>query len=146
MISLLLILLPLLTGLAAFFIKDEKLARTWAVLASFATLTIAILSLCCMNDTKSLNYHCEWLPSLGASFSLKMDGVAQLLCLLNTIAYPLVFIAGWDKTYKNAKNFFDAIGTGRHYGCFFGGRRIIVLFLLGTGIDTDVLSLFAMGW
>ena len=109
MISLLLILLPLLTGLAAFFIKDEKLARTWAVLASFATLTIAILSLCCMNDTKSLNYHCEWLPSLGASFSLKMDGVAQLLCLLNTIAYPLVFIAGWDKTYKNAKNFFVLI-------------------------------------
>ena len=106
MISLLLILLPLLTGLAAFFIKDEKLVRTWAVLTSLATLAIAILSLCCMNDTKSLNYHCEWLPSLGASFSLKMDGVAQLLCLLNTIAYPLVFIAGWDKTYKNAKNFF----------------------------------------
>jgi len=106
MISLLLILLPLLTGLAAFFIKDEKLVRTWAVLTSLVTLTIAILSLCCMNDTKSLNYHCEWLPSLGASFSLKMDGVAQLLCLLNTIAYPLVFIAGWDKTYKNAKNFF----------------------------------------
>jgi len=106
MISLLLILLPLLTGLAAFFIKDEKLVRTWALLTSLATLVIAILSLCCMNDTKSLNYHCEWLPSLGASFSLKMDGAAQLLCLLNTIAYPLVFIAGWDKTYKNAKNFF----------------------------------------
>lgn len=106
MISLLLILLPLLTGLAAFFIKDEKLVRTWVLLTSLATLLVAILSLCCMNDTKSLEYHCEWIPSIGASFSLKMDGTAQLLCLLNTIAYPLVFIAGWDKTYKNAKNFF----------------------------------------
>lgn len=106
MISLLLILIPLLAGFAAFFIKEDKLVRTWALLTSIGTLAVSVLALCCMKDAKYLEYHCEWLPSLGTSFSLKMDGVSQLLCLLNTIAYPIVFIAGWKTPYKNAKNFF----------------------------------------
>ncbi len=106
MISLLLILLPLLTGVAAFFIKNEKQVRSWALFASILTLVVSILGLLVYKDEKYLSYHCEWLPTLGASFSLQMDGVSQLLCLLNTIAYPLVFIAGWKTTYKNAKNFF----------------------------------------
>lgn len=106
MISLLLILIPFLTGLAAFFIKNEKQVRSWVLFASITTLAVSILGLCCFNDEKYLQYQFEWLPSLGASFALKMDGVSQLLCLLNTIAYPIVFIAGWNTSYKNAKNFF----------------------------------------
>lgn len=106
MISLLLIVIPLLTGLATFFIKNEKQVRSWVLFASITTLAVSILGLCCFNDEKYLQYQFEWLPSLGASFALKMDGVSQLLCLLNTIAYPIVFIAGWNTSYKNAKNFF----------------------------------------
>ena len=81
-------------------------ARAWVLFASIITLAISILGLCYFNDEKYLQYQCEWLPSLGASFSLKMDGVSQLLCLLNAVAYPIVFIAGWKTPYKNAKNFF----------------------------------------
>ncbi len=106
MISFLLILIPLLTGLATFFIKNEKLLRLWVLFASIITLIVSILGLCCFSDEKYLQYHGEWLSSLGASFSLKMDPAAQLLCLLNTIAFPLVFLSTWNNRYENAKNFF----------------------------------------
>lgn len=106
MISFLLILIPLLTGLATFFIKNEKLVRSWVLFASTITLVISILGLCCFSDEKYLQCNYEWLTSLGASFSLKMDSAAQLLCLLNTIAFPIVFLATWNNNYKNAKNFY----------------------------------------
>src|SRR6187551_800950 len=32
--------------------------------------------------------------------------MGQLLCLLTAISFPLIFIATWNRTYKNAHNFF----------------------------------------
>ena len=40
MIPVLLIVIPLLTGLAAFFIKNEKAVRSWALVSSLAVLVI----------------------------------------------------------------------------------------------------------
>ena len=45
MIAVLLILIPLLTGLAAFFFRNEKLVRSWALFSSIVTLGISILGL-----------------------------------------------------------------------------------------------------
>ncbi len=48
----------------------------------------------------------EWMGALGSSFSVKLDGMGQLLCLLNAVAFPLIFIATWKSSYKKANNFF----------------------------------------
>lgn len=106
MIPVLLILVPLLTGLVTFFFKDEKAARSLTFFSSLLTLAVSILGLTLLKDAKNLQYQCDWLPALGSSFSVKLDGVGQLLCLLNAIAYPLVFLATWKTSYTNAKNFF----------------------------------------
>jgi len=105
MIPVLLILVPLLTGFAAFFIKNDKAARSWALFSSFITLTISLLGLTLLKDEKYLHHQSEWMTALGSSFSVKLDGMGQLLCLLTAIAYPLVFLATWKTACKKAGNF-----------------------------------------
>ena len=106
MISLFLILIPLLSGIAAFFFKKENAAKGWALLSSFATVAVSILGLTILNKTHLLQFKCAWLPGLGSSFSIQLDGMGQLLCLLTAISFPLIFIATWHRVYKNAHNFF----------------------------------------
>lgn len=106
MVPVLLIVIPLLTGLVAFFVKNEKQVRAWTLFSSVITLAISLLGLTLLKEDKYLQHQCEWLPALGSSFSVKLDGMGQLLCLLNAIAYPLIFIATWNTSYKKAKNFF----------------------------------------
>jgi len=106
MIPVLLILIPLFTGLAAFFIKDEKAVRSWSLFSVIATLTVSILGLISLKADKNLYYQIDWMQTLGSSFSVKMDGLGQLLCLLTAISYLVILIGTWSTQYKNSKNFF----------------------------------------
>lgn len=106
MIAVLLILIPLLTGMAAFFVKNERVVRSWALFSSLATLVVSLLGLAVVKDTKYLSFQAEWMGALNSSFSVKLDGLGQVLCLLNTVAFPVIFLATWRSQYKNAHNFF----------------------------------------
>lgn len=106
MVPVLLILIPLLTGLATFFFRNEKAAKSWVLFSSIITLIVSLLGLTILKEDKYLQHQSDWLPALGSSFFVKLDGMGQLLCLLNAIAYPLIFIATWKASYKRAKNFF----------------------------------------
>src|SRR5436190_2628710 len=106
MIALLLILIPLLTGLVSFFTKNEKAVRAWSLFASLITLAVSIIGLIVLKEERYLAFHAEWMTSIGSSFSIKLDGMGQLLCLLTALAYPLVFISTWNTSYKNSNNFF----------------------------------------
>lgn len=106
MIAVLLILIPLLAGLASFFFRNEKGVRAWALFASLGTLTISILGMTVLNRPGHLEYRGDWLQTLGSSFSVGLDGMSQLLCLLNAAAYPLVILATWNSTYRKTQNFF----------------------------------------
>jgi NADH-quinone oxidoreductase subunit M len=106
MIPLLLILIPVASGLAGFFIKDAKAARTWSLLVSLVVLATSVLGLVALNKPASLHFNTEWLPTLGSRFSLMMDGMSQVLCLLTAIAFPIIFSATYKNQYKNARNFY----------------------------------------
>jgi NADH-quinone oxidoreductase subunit M len=106
MIPVLLILIPIVAGFLTFFIKDEKSARVCALVASVLTLVVSLLGLTVMNSAEYLQHHSGWLSSVGSSFSVRLDGMGQVLCLLTSIAYPIIFIATWNSHYKKANNFF----------------------------------------
>ena len=106
MVAVLLILFPLITGLAAFFIKRDKAVRSWALVSTITTLIISILCLTILKEERFLAYHAEWMQTLGSSFSVKLDGMGQLLCLLNAVAYPLVILSTRNSYYKKPNNFF----------------------------------------
>jgi NADH-quinone oxidoreductase subunit M len=95
MIPVLLILIPLLTGLITFFIKNEKAVRSWALFSSLLVLGVSILGLTLFKEEKFLHHQCDWMPALGTSFSVKLDGMGQI-----------IFIGTWKNSYKNSKNFF----------------------------------------
>ena len=106
MIAVLLILIPLLGGLAGFFIKDEKAAKSWSLFISIAALITSIVGLTMMKNPADLQFSAQWLPALGSKFYVKLDGMGQLLCLLTAIAFPVIFISTWNNTYRKARNFF----------------------------------------
>ncbi|MET0393891.1 MAG: NADH-quinone oxidoreductase subunit M [Chitinophagaceae bacterium] len=106
MIPVLLILIPLLTGLAAFFFRNEKAVRAWALLSSLATLVVALLGIVCFTDPRCLSHESEWMQGLGSSFSIRLDGLGKILCLLAAVSYPLIFLSTWHSVYKRAPHFF----------------------------------------
>jgi NADH-quinone oxidoreductase subunit M len=106
MIALLLILVPLLSGIVAFFLNKGNAAKSWALVSSFATAAVSLLGLTILNRPELLQFKTAWLTGLGSSFSIRVDGMGQLLCLLTAISFPLIFISTWQREYKNAHNFF----------------------------------------
>lgn len=106
MIPVLLILIPLFAGLASFFLKNDKTVRVWVLFSSLITLAVSLLGLTLLKDAEYLQYQCEWMQTLGSSFSVKLDGMGQLLCLLNAVAYPLVILSTWNSSCKKPNNFF----------------------------------------
>lgn len=106
MIAVLLIIVPLLTGLIAFFIKDAKSVRSWVLFSSLVTLAVSLLGLTFFKDAKYLAQQYEWMGAVNSSFSVRLDGLGQILCLLNAVAFPVIFIATWRNDYPKANNFF----------------------------------------
>ena len=106
MIPLLLIVIPIFGGLAGFFIKDPRIARTWSLLVSIVVLATSLVGLTVLHKSADLSFNVEWLPTLGSRFSLMMDGMSQVLCLLTAIAFPMIFIATYTNQYKDASKFY----------------------------------------
>lgn len=105
MIVLLLILIPLIGGFISFFLKEGKMARTWALFISIATLAISLIGLNA-KTANNLFFSASWMGNLGSSFTIQLDGMSQLLCLLTAIAYPIILLATWRTNYSKAHNFF----------------------------------------
>ena len=105
MIVLSLILVPLIGGLISFFLKEEKTVKGWALLISLVILAISIFGLT-TSSADQLQFSTSWMGSLGSSFTIRLDGMSKLLCLLTAVAYPIIFIATWKNSYRKAHNFF----------------------------------------
>ncbi|TKK70787.1 NADH-quinone oxidoreductase subunit M [Ilyomonas limi] len=106
MIALFLILIPLFAGLVAVFVNSGKGAKGWSLIASFATLALAILSVYSTNHNQ-LFFNGAWLPQMGSNFSLSLDGMSKMLALLNAIALPIIIISTYRNDYKNPGRFYS---------------------------------------
>ncbi len=131
MIALLLIVIPLLAGIISCFIKNEASAKGITLLSSFLTLAIAIAGVYASNTTQ-IHWDGTWLSEMGSRFTLTLDGMSKMLCLLNAIALPLVIIS----TYKNQYN---------HSGSFYGLLLLMQCGMMGVFLAADAL-LFYFFW
>ncbi len=129
MYSLLLILIPIVTGFFSFFLKDEKIIKVFTLLTSIATLLVSLLCLCATSQTE---FTTTWIPALHSNFSLSMNGMSKMLCLLNSISLPIIFTAINKNTYKNP-------------GAFFGLMLLMQAGIMGVFIANDAL-LFYFFW
>ena len=106
MIPVLLLLVPLISGLLTFFIKSERTAKSWALFSSILTLSVSLAGIWFLNKPEYLQADVQWLPMLNSRFTVSLDGLSQLLCLLTAVSFPAIFIATWNRSYKKAHNFF----------------------------------------
>ncbi|MBX2922288.1 MAG: NADH-quinone oxidoreductase subunit M [Chitinophagaceae bacterium] len=105
----LLLWFPLLSGLIAFLLVKGDSAKRWATVSSFISVAIVITSLFFTDNNKYYNLNNVsyfWMPSLGSSFALKYDGMARMLCMLTSLAFPLVFLSTLKNNYKKPNAFY----------------------------------------
>ncbi|SJZ75789.1 complex I subunit 4 family protein [Sediminibacterium ginsengisoli] len=130
MIPVLLISVPLVGGLANFFLKEGSLAKTWALLASVITLAVAVAGVCCYPAQQS--FDASWIQPLGARFSLSLDGMSKMLTLLTAVSFPLIFGATFKNNYQKPAS-------------FYGLMLLAQAGLMGVFLATDAL-LFYFFW
>ena len=127
----LLIWLPLIGGIVTFMLKQGERAKAWSMLSSILTLVVAGTSL---QFTGSEHFALTqvsyvWLPLLGSSFTLSLDGISWILCLLNAISFPLIFAA-------------SSRGSYRRPNVFYGLMLIAQAGLMGVFMALDALTFY----
>jgi len=131
MLALLLILIPVIGGLIALFIKNESTVKGFSLLVSLLTLAIALCGIY-SNQTSQLHYDVSWMPDFNSRFTLGLDGLSKILSLLTTISLPVIITATYKNTYANA---------GKFYGLMF----LCQAGMLGVFLSMDAL-LFYFFW
>ena len=131
MIALLLILIPLAGGLIGFALQSA-FARTLSLLVSLVVLGLTLGLLGGIFPASQQNFYSDWLPQLGAAFSLKMDGVASLLCLLTAFCFPIIIGSVKPDQYPNANALYSLL--------LLAYAGINSVFLAADGL------LFYFGW
>ncbi len=128
----LLLWLPLFSGLIIFFIKEPKNAKRWTLISSLITLAISLASLYYHDNNKYLLYNnvsYVWMPYLGSSFALGLDGMGHLLTFLTALSFPVIFAATYKTEYKNAN-------------IFYGLMLLTQCGLMGVFVSADALVFY----
>ena len=105
MIALLLILVPVIGGLIALFINNERTVKGFSLLVSIVTLIIALIGVY-SNEHSQLYYDAAWMPDLSSRFTLGLDGLSKILSLLTAVSMPVIITATYKNTYSNASKFY----------------------------------------
>ena len=132
MIALLLILIPLISGLITFFTKSERDAKSLSLFASILTLAVSFAAVYNFFNASQNSFDTPWLSFIGARFSIGLDGMSKMLCLLTGIAFPIVFGSVYRNTYKRSNS-------------FYGLMLLMQAGLMGVFMSTDLL-LFYFFW
>ena len=102
----LLIWLPLIFGLVTFILRKEQHVKAWSLFGSILILMVSSLSLIYSNNKVLNNESWQWMHEIGASYSIGMDGMGHLLTFLTAFSFPLIFVATYNTSYKNANAFY----------------------------------------
>jgi len=105
-----LIFLPLVGALAALFMPrtGEALLRAWAVAVSLIVFIVSMGLWFAFDPTTPDFQFVErvaWVPSLGITYQVGIDGISFLLVLLTTFLMPLVFIYTAGSVHIRIKEF-----------------------------------------
>ena len=110
----LLILVPLVGAFIIFLIGDqEQNARAVAMWASLVTFALSLLLWAGFDGTTAdfqFVERREWIPSLGVSYYVGVDGISVLFVVLSSFLVPVCVLASWTSITKHVKEYEDAVG------------------------------------
>lgn len=131
MIPVLLIAIPLVTGLLAFLMKGGNRAANLTIIGSLATLA-ATLWACTTSSIECLSYSTAWMPLLKSTFSVSLDTLGTIMVLLTALTYPLILFSASKNNYSRSHN-------------YFGLMSLMQAGLMGVFVAQDAL-LFYFFW
>ncbi len=102
--------LPLAAALVILLIPPEKKQMIrqlafWTVLLDFILSIPAFINF--NGNISSMQYteKADWVPDLGISYNIGVDGISILLFMLATFLAPVVILSTWQAVEKNIKEF-----------------------------------------
>ena len=112
----LLIFLPTVGALFVFIVRGDAriVARNARMTALWTSLITFALSLGIWidfdNSTADFQFveRAEWIPILGASYHLGVDGISMLFVILSTFLTPLCVLASWEAIQSRVKEYMIA--------------------------------------
>lgn len=107
MITAVLIFLPLVAGLLLFLAGNEKVKQI-ALAAAIIEFLISVYAFATFK-TGDFNFSTSWIPSLGISFNVGMDGISILLVMLTTFLVPLIILSSFRHSYSNSNLFYALV-------------------------------------
>ncbi|NBQ66851.1 MAG: NADH-quinone oxidoreductase subunit M [Actinobacteria bacterium] len=122
-------LLPLIgAGLIALLpVTNAKLVKQSALLVSLLVAALGIIMTVGFDRGSTGFQYVErysWIPSLGISYQLGVDGISLILILLSVLLVPIVILAGWNESE----------------GGRFGVKTFYILILV---LETMMIGVFA---
>ncbi|MBN8216744.1 MAG: NADH-quinone oxidoreductase subunit M [Spirochaetes bacterium] len=120
--SLILVVFPLLAGLAVLFLKEAPARRLAVVTVALEALfAIVLAALFGRGDTVHYALDLPWVPAWGISFRLGLDGISLVLVLLTVLVTPVALLLA-------ARN---------------PATRTPVFYALVLAVETGLLGVFA---
>src|SRR5919112_962533 len=107
-----LIFLPLAGAALLWLIEDEDLIKTTALGITLVELALATLVLLrFVPDSAAMQFaeHARWMPGLGISYHLAVDGISVLFVGLTAFLTVLVVIYSWDTVRNQIRLYFMAL-------------------------------------
>lgn len=106
-----LIFSPLAISFILFCLPSGKdgLARYTALIGSLAVFALSLAVFCGFevgNAGYQLSVDKDWLPLIGAHYSLGIDGISLFLVLLTTFLIPIIVLSAWHAVEKDVKKYF----------------------------------------
>ena len=124
---------PLVGLLVLLFIPSSngRGIKLWANLAAFAGFVVSLPLVFEFDRNKDFQFveHAPWIPSIGASYHLGIDGLGLLLVMLTTLIGVVAFLSSWNAIRERLKEY---------YACFL----LLQTAMLGVFMSLDFLLFF----
>jgi NADH-quinone oxidoreductase subunit M len=88
--------------------NNKKAVRLWANIASLAGLLVSIPLVVYFDRTKDFQFveRAAWIPSIGASYHIGIDGFGLLLVMLTTLLGFLSILSSWNAVQDRLKEYY----------------------------------------
>lgn len=108
--TLFLIFWPLVTALIILLVRPAN-AKVISFISSLVEFVVSLVVVYQFNKTgaSELVWNAVWIPSLGISFSVGIDGISLLLVLLTTGLVPFIILASSDAQRIKSPHFYGLI-------------------------------------
>ncbi|HEX7765330.1 MAG TPA: NADH-quinone oxidoreductase subunit M, partial [Nitrospira sp.] len=101
-----LLFLPFVGAAVLWLVDDEDMVRTSALTISLVELALAVFVLLrFVPDSAAMQFaeHVRWIPALGISYHLAVDGISVLFVGLTAFLTVLVIVYSWDTIRHQVK-------------------------------------------